>query len=411
MALKAVLIGPRGTVYKDGKAQTNLLEDLIIFIRRICSLGVHVGLWSRHSITYTHQGQSEAIENFLTRRTGITVPFYRAGAGNLPIRRRRESVTPILQHLGVHPWETILVGNDDEDMYAGVNNGLLLVRPEWYPGEHEYGFKVSSISELARFCELFGLRQHPIFWVVDDGKLQVRSMGPFSTTANPDFAMFSADARAVAKYDGGERQFWFLMILSSLYFSGLMHQVDFIAAFPGHNPKSISEVRKRLDTLLTTLGKCFRKDYLPNLIVRHQAAIKSQTATPEQKTFRNQLNTLHLNPRARHYTREPPKSDIRLNGKRVLVVDDFCTNGRSLDVARAYIEAAGGMAVLFSWLKTVNRGFLHMTSPPHLHSFQPNRAATEPAAYEYRYQDHVANPDAPGEINRIFKAYRRWTWP
>jgi hypothetical protein len=30
------------------------------------------------------------------------------------------------------------------------------------------------------------------------------------------------------------------------------------------------------------------------------------------------------------------------------------TSGRSLDVARAYIEAAGGTAVLFSWLKTIN---------------------------------------------------------
>lgn len=73
----------------------------------------------------------------------------------------------------MQPHETILVGNDDEDMYAGVNTRLLLVRPEWYPGEHEYGFKVSSIGELARFCELFGLRQHPIFWAVDDGNLHV----------------------------------------------------------------------------------------------------------------------------------------------------------------------------------------------------------------------------------------------
>jgi hypothetical protein len=41
-------------------------------------------------------------------------------------------------------------------MLAGVNNKLLLLRPEWYPGEHEYGFPVSSIDDLAQFCELFG---------------------------------------------------------------------------------------------------------------------------------------------------------------------------------------------------------------------------------------------------------------
>ena len=33
---------------------------------------------------------------------------------------------------------------------------------------------------------------------------------------------------------------------------------------------------------------------------------------------------------------------LNLRSKRVLVVDDFITNGRSLDTARAYIEAAKG---------------------------------------------------------------------
>ena len=410
MALRAVLIGPRGTIYKDGKAQTNILNDLIVFFRRMDSLGVHVGLWSRHSITYTQQGQSEPVENFLTRHTGINVPFYRAGIGNLPIRRRGGSAAPILQNLGVQPHETILVGNDEEDMLAGVNNGLLLVRPEWYPGNHEYGFEVGSISELARFCELFGLRQHPIFWSVDDGNLYVRSMGPFSTRI-PDFAIFGADARDAAKYDAGERQFWFLMIVSSLYFSGLMHQVDFITAFPGHNPQSISAVRKGLDVLLTTLGKCFRKDYLPDLIVRHQMAIKSQTATPAQKTFRNQLNTLHLNRRPRHYDREPPKTNIRLTGKRVLVVDDICTYGRSLDAARAYIEAAGGIAVLFSWLKTISSSFSHMTTDPSLRPFETNMITMEPPYQEYRYGNHIISANAPREIDRLLSAYKRWNWP
>jgi predicted amidophosphoribosyltransferase len=143
-------------------------------------------------------------------------------------------------------------------------------------------------------------------------------------------------------------------------------------------------VRLGLDALLTTLGKCFKKDYLPDLFVRHELAIKSQTATPDQKTFRNQINTLRLNLRARHYDREPPKTDIRLRGKRVLVVDDICTNGRSLDAARAYIEATGGTAVLFSWLKTISRGFLHMRPTPSLAPFGVNRITAEPGSVEYR---------------------------
>jgi hypothetical protein len=54
MALKAVLIGPRGTVFKDGNAQTGILNDLVLFIRRMHAKGVHVGLWSQHPVSYRH---------------------------------------------------------------------------------------------------------------------------------------------------------------------------------------------------------------------------------------------------------------------------------------------------------------------------------------------------------------------
>ena len=140
-------------------------------------------------------------------------------------------------------------------------------------------------------------------------------------------------------------------------------------------------MQQGLDAFLTTLGKCFRKDYLPDLITRHQASTKSQTAAASEKTFVNQLNTLYLNHHPRHYERAPYKKPLDLMNKQVLVVDDFCTYGRSLDTARAYIEAAGGKAVLFSWLKTINTAFMHMNPDPALRPFQvtryPGAARTE----------------------------------
>ena len=268
------------------------------------SKGVRVALWSRDQTTLRVNATTppEFLQNFLSRRSGAEVRLYRAGSDGLPERTRKNAVKPILQDMGVLRHETIMVGNEERDMHAGVNSGLLLVRPDWYPSTLEYGFSVELLGELAQFCELFGLRQHPIFWSVDDGNLHVRSMGPFSTHI-PDFAIFGADARSAAKYDAGQRKFWFLMIVSSLYFSGMIEGVDFISVFPGHNPASISAVRRGMDSLMTTLGKCFRKPYLPDLIVRHTSCIKSQTAQPSQKTFLNQLNTLHLNPTPRRYDR------------------------------------------------------------------------------------------------------------
>ena len=411
MPLKAVLIGPRGTVFKDGKVQPGVLNELVMFIRRMQAKGVHVGLWSQHPVGYRQADRVEPVESYLSRQCGTQVPFYHANYGQLPARRFGGSVNLILQEIGVQPYEVILVGNDREDMLAGVNNNLLLLRPEWYPGETEYGFLVDSVSDMAQFCELFGLRQHPIFWSVDWKDVQVRSMGPFSTMRRPDFAIFGSDARNVAKFGAGNRRFWFLMIVSSLYFSGLLRDVHYLCPFPGHDPDSKSPVQQGLDAFLTTLGKCFRKDYLPDFIIRHQASIKSQTAAAGQKTFLNQLNTLHLNRRPRHYDRDPNQKPIDLRGKCVLVVDDFCTNGRSLDVARAYIEAAGGKAVLFSWLKTISMPYLYMNPAPSLHPFQVNTIATEPNALNFNYTPHIVSNDAPPEIDALLDAYRRWKWP
>jgi hypothetical protein len=409
MALKAVLIGPRGTLYKDGRAQVRLLDELVNFIKHMRGLGIHVGLWSRHTHSYIEHGKSVPVQDYLTQRTRGTVPFYQAGAGSLTIRSRRDSAMPILQRLGVQRHEAVLVGNEREDMLAGVNNRLLLVRPEWYPGDHDYGFEVESISELTQFCQLFGLRQHPIFWAIDKDTLQVHSMGPYSTYI-PDFAAFGADARSVAKQGTGYRQFWFWMIVSSLYFSGIIHRVDFICSFPGHDPSSTGAVKEGIDAVLTTLGKCFRKDYMPDLIVRHRMARKSQTTPSDQRTFRNQINTIRLNRYPRRYDREPNQSPTSLRNRTVLVVDDFCTNGRSLDVARAYIEAAGGQAILFSWLKTISTPYLHMSSSPQLKPFEANTCA-EPNSVSFSYNRHIVSRAAPAEIDRTFKAYQNWRWP
>jgi hypothetical protein len=56
MALRAVLIGPDGTVFKDGRADQTLLDGLVIFIKRMQAKGVHVGLWSRHAVVRTAPG-------------------------------------------------------------------------------------------------------------------------------------------------------------------------------------------------------------------------------------------------------------------------------------------------------------------------------------------------------------------
>ena len=127
------------------------------------------------------------------------------------------------------------------------------------------------------------------------------------------------------------------------------------------------------------------------------------------KTFCNQLNTIRLNPHPHPWGQdEARKSWIALKGKTVLIVDDICTNGRSLEAARAYIEAAGGQALLFSWLKTINTSFMRLTGALNLQPYAVNSVATEPASVTYTYAQGIVDPSAPAEIATLLDAYKAW---
>jgi len=224
----------------------------------------------------------EPLDTYLTREAKTPVRHFQAGVGQLLIKRRAGSVNAILSATGATLHETILVGSKQEDMLAGVNNGLLLIRPAWYGDDMEYGFRVGSIGQLARFCEVFALRQHPIYWSIDSETLQVRSMGPFSTYFE-EFAKYGANAKQVAKENKGDPEFWFFAVVSTLYFSGIIHGVDFICPFPGHNPAATGGIRELLDAVMSQFGKCFKKPYLPDLIVRHTQSQKANISSRNRR--------------------------------------------------------------------------------------------------------------------------------
>jgi hypothetical protein len=402
VALKLILISPSGTLLNAGQLDHKLVNELSAVIKRLNASGVRTAVWSNRRWADKNK---KPLEQYFSERAGCQVECVGAALGNYPARRRAGSVTPVLEHFGVARSETILVGNGDEDLMAGVNNQLLLVRPGWYPNQSEYGFEVKSIAELERFCAVFGLRSHPIYWSVQDGGLRVFAMGPYSTKIQA-YAKFGVDAFKAAKHEAGSLEFWHRLVVSSLYFSDLISGVAYITSYPGHAKGT--KVRA-VDEVMSLLGKCFRKTFFPDLIERHKSSIKSAYASPAEKTFTNQLNTIKLNAHPRPYgSDEPRKTPINLKGKTVLIVDDICTNGRSLDCARAYIEAAGGQAVSFAWLKTINSTLLRMTPAPILKPFQVNTISGEPSSTSFAYSEGIHDPGAPAEISALLDKYNAW---
>ena len=258
MSLKLVLISPTGTLVEDDKLSTPLVTQLCGVIERLGAAGVRFAIWSNKR--WTIKGGTITLQEYVSERAKCAVEYVGAGAGaTYPARRRGGSVDPILKQFGVARNETILVGNGEEDLMAGVNNQLLLVRPQWYTTKSEYGFLVQSVAELERFCTIFGLRDHPIFWSIDDGSLRVRAMGPYSTKIK-EYAGFGVDALHAAKHEKGSLEFWHRLAVSSLYFSGLIAKVDYIASYPGARKRYQGARRERR---YVVTGKVFSQDVLP----------------------------------------------------------------------------------------------------------------------------------------------------
>jgi hypothetical protein len=132
-------------------------------------------------------------------------------------------------------------------------------------GIHAHGASTESISQTFRAATSSGLRAY--------------AMGPYSTKIE-EYALFGADAFQAAKFEKGALEFSHRLVVSGLYFSGLIADVAYISFYPGHEKgKQVHPV----DQVMVALGKCFRETFYPDLIERHTTAIKSAFATAAKR--------------------------------------------------------------------------------------------------------------------------------
>ncbi|WP_314102990.1 phosphoribosyltransferase family protein [uncultured Stenotrophomonas sp.] len=404
--MKLILVSVKGTIVNpEKKVVIQVAKQLGALAAELHQHGVKVALWSNQAWTCNGQPLHEYIASI------AGVPIYAHGYqwDNSPARKRKDSAASILNVHGAKRYETILLGGGDDDFICGVNNKLLHIRSDWYGQNSDHGFQVKSVEEFRRFCVLFGLRQHNLFWQASGSDWSASTAGPFSTQIQA-YALFGFDARDAAKKGTGHPDFWFYITVASLYFSGLMEDVDYICTYPGHDaaPKVISN--SGLESILARLGKCTRADYFHDLVVRHTTAPKSQYTKAADRLFTNQLSTIKLNKYPhRNLSDTPRKTPISLKGKRVLIVDDMVTSGRSIESARAYIAAAGASSRLFGWLKTISTSYLELPTPPKsLKPFEANTFSKEPPSTTHSYAGGIVAAGAPTELDDILKRFVAW---
>jgi hypothetical protein len=307
----------------------------------------------------------------------------------------------------------VFIGNSDIDMRTANTGQLMFLNATWHGVSNPYGFQFSSPMDIARFIDCHCLGLSDWFWAIRDGPMRVYAMAPFSTLSSQYLRAhaYSANARATAKSGAGDSTFWGRLLAARVYFSGLVDEIDYITAYPGHAPDSAPTV---IADALNILGGSLRKSYLPDLLVRHSKAQKSQSARIAGKSVdvTNQLTTIRLNSAPqRGLTGKAYRKMPVGPGKTVLLVDDFCTEGNSFEAGRAFIEAIGAGTICLSWLKTIKTDYHAIATPITIRNPYAPMDIGSVGTKLYGYHTSIASHVAQIDLADVYHRYFTWAWP
>jgi hypothetical protein len=299
-------------------------------------------------------------------------------------------------------------------MRTARNGGILFLNALWHGEANPYGYQFASPIDIARFVDCICLGLHEWFWAIERDSLRVYALAPY-TTLSPAYAIahtYSANAKATAKHGGGDPTFWGRLLAARVYFSGLVDEISYITAYPGHAPNSKQPV---VAEALTILAQSLHRQYLPDLVIRHSKAQKSQTARTAGAIvgIENQLTTIMLNPAPRKGPGGNPYKNTPLrNGKTILLVDDICTQGNSFEAGRAFIEATGAQAICLSWLKTINTNYNAVVgNVPIKDPYAPLRLSTKIPTTPYFFASAIVDGGATTDLAQVHNSYFGWKWP
>jgi hypothetical protein len=411
--LKGAIFSLHDVLVKQGAIDGPLFSETVKLLRYLKRRGVEPIFISNHRWVVSSAGVNKPFRSLLEEQLG-PVSYYIGGEDGMPYKPRADSTGHILSEKGWSKREVLYVGNTQNDMRTAANGGLMFVNAMWYNMASPYGFQFASPLDVARFIDCLCLGLDGWFWALERGKLRVYSMAPF-TTMSAKYARahaYSASARTTSKGGAGDANFWGRLLAARVYLSGLVDEINYITAYPGHAPTSKPTV---IADALNILGQCLRKSFLPDLLIRHTKAVKSQTARASggRVGVENQLTTMKLNPApARGMGGRPYKSMPLKTGKTVLLVDDFCTEGNSFEAGRALIGATGAATICLSWLKTINSDYREVAPPLTITDpYVPQAIISPITTTTHWYSTLISSHAAQIDLADLYDRYFNWRWP
>ena len=245
---------------------------------------------------------------------------------------------------GISANQVVWLGDSDLDMRSAVNAHIVYFNAGWSAPDYPYGINVPSprVFDLV-ITECF-MKTKYWYWQLDkvDGAGRSIAVRAMIDGSGAGISTLREDLLSFLKYGGDPsvgplsvRDFMMIHLLASIYREGLYSSIDSWTTYPGSGGGS----NPAMAPFIRMAARLFRDRYVEDVLIRHQPATDSGKARWERRRgvdFLNQVNTVHLN----------GSHQQRVLNKRILVVDDFSTNGYSFECARNLLLEGGASEVV-----------------------------------------------------------------
>ena len=243
----------------------------------------------------------------------------------------------------------LYVGDSFNDWTTAINSAVMYLQAGWSQTQSlkKESLRVDSPDDVWVFITHFLLQPPRWQYSLDGGHSNLRCLlnattnlpgkrifphGPVEGFALKDVFTYGNEVQIGA---WSARNALMMHAITSLYLEGLIPQGPFFAAYPSHTPGQHDPL---IEDWFRPAAKTFHGWFKEDLLVRVQEAPDTSLlrASGKQATPEMQMRTVHLNPAYR----------TKLPGKTIILIDDFSTEGTSLEWGRRLLLAAGAARVV-----------------------------------------------------------------
>lgn len=258
-------------------------------------------------------------------------------------------VNYIAEREGLERSEILYLGDTEQDMWECSNSDVLFLRADWSKNSNKtrYGIRFTTPESVAEHIIYYFSKSE--YWYFElNGSDNLSRAYEYKALFNSHLTTITYIKHILKgmplprfKDDHRSRAKWFLVLhfIASLYLSGYLTRdkkrgKPILCIYPGHRAQQsgfLSEITELIPVLSNSV------EFIPDLLIRHAAAPKSALLRKKggQPTFYSQISTIHL---AADYR-------SKIEGRRVIILDDFTTQGYGFEAARNQFLNGGAGSV------------------------------------------------------------------